>query len=199
LEANYKDFLEQFTEIEHERRTLMTDRSRVTASIRAEQSRRARRFWSSERKKSFNEARLSRIAELRKEIERIDVLLAAQASNRNVLREKEKKSVQSHHFLTKLVNFVRSIESDDFWSAEVVQINVLGSSAGGGSNTWQEPQLELVPRVGNHIVLLGKLDGGEFDRLDKLKTFYLGGLWHEGWNEFRYINIKYKDQVVCSK
>jgi cell division protein FtsQ len=199
LKANYNDFLGQFTEIELQRRSLVAQRATVEAGIRVEKAKRPKRFWNDTRDSLFRLARNKRVDELRDEVARLNVSLATLATNKATLREKEKKSQQSHHFLTKLVNFVRSVESDDFWSAQVVQINVLGSSAESGGGAWKEPQLELVPRAGNHIVLLGPLDGDELEKLNKLKTFYLGGLWHEGWSEYRYINIKYKDQVVCTK
>ncbi len=198
LNAAYLDFLGQYTELEAERRSLAVQRSTKRAEISAERAKRTKRFWSKERKTSFTEAKNKRIAEMQEEVVRLDVSLAALAEKKEALHEKEKKSQQSHHFLTKLINFVKSIESDDFWSAQIVQINVLGGGE-SGTGSWKEPQLELVPRAGNHIVLLGRLDGRECDKLDKLKLFYLNGLWHEGWNEFCYINIKYDGQIVCTK
>lgn len=198
LADNYRDFLGQFTDIENERRSVVARRAEINAAIRTERAKRPKRFWSDERDSLFRVAKAKRIAELRKDVEHLDGSLASLVSNKAAVRQKEKKSQQSHHFLTKLVNFVRSVENDDFWSAQVVQINVVGGGIENGTGAWKEPQLELVPRAGNHIVLLGALDGDESEKLDKLKTFYLGGLWHEGWNEYRYINIKYKDQIVCT-
>jgi cell division protein FtsQ len=199
LAANYSDFLSQFTEIEHERIEVTARRAGLLADIRTERARRPKRWWNNTRDSLFRLARNARLAELREDVTHLDVSLVSLAENKAALREKEKKSQQSHHFLTKLVNFVRSIESDDFWSAQVVQINLFGGGVANGSGTWKEPQLELVPRAGNHVVLLGELDGGEFKKLNKLKTFYLDGLWNEGWSGYRYINIKYEDQVVCTK
>ncbi len=199
LESAYRDFLGQYTEIESERRSLAAQRSAKRTQIREERAKRAKRFWSKERKTIFAEAKSKRIAEWQEEVVRLDASLAALSVKKEALREKEKKSQQSHHFLTKLINFVKSIENDDFWSAQIVQINVLGGGPENGTGSWKEPQLELVPRAGDHIVLLGRLDGQEREKLDKLKLFYLNGLWHEGWNEFCYINIKYNGQIVCTK
>ena len=199
VEAAYRDFLGQYTEMEGERRSLTAQRSSKRAGIRAERAKRTKRFWSRERKNLFNEAKSRRIAELQEEVVALDAALAALAVKKEALGEKEKKSQQSHLFLTKLINFVKSIENDGFWSAQIVQINVLGGGTEGGTGLWKEPQLELVPRAGDHIVLLGRLDGQEGEKLEKLKLFYLNGLWHEGWDEFCYINIKYKGQIVCTK
>ncbi len=199
LKTNYRDFLDLYTEIDAERRSLAAQRRAKREEIGGERGKRTKRFWSDSRKAAFNDAKKRRIAELQEEVAHLDAALAALAGKKEALAEKEKKSQQSHLFLTKLINFVKSIENDDFWSAQIVQINVLGGGAENGTGSWKEPQLELVPRAGDQIVMLGPLDGLEREKLDKLKLFYLNGMWHEGWNEFRYINIKYKGQIVCSR
>jgi len=59
-------------------------------------------------------------------------------------------------------------------------------------------ELELIPRKGNHVVLLG--DTQELkEKMNKLFIFYTQGLNKIGWNNYQVINIKYKNQVVCSK
>jgi cell division protein FtsQ len=38
------------------------------------------------------------------------------------------------------------------------------------------------------------------EKFEKLKTFYTEGLNKtDGWNKYSTINIKYKNQVVCTK
>lgn len=198
LRANYEDYLGQFIEIEAERRSLTSQRTAKHAEIRSARASRPKRFWSGERKEKFHADKKKRIAGLQNDVVLLDASLASLAAKKEAISAKEKKSYQNHHFLTKLVNFVKSIENDDFWGAQIVQINVLGGGE-NGLGSWKEPQIELVPRAGDHIVLLGILDGYEREKLDKLKHFYLRGLWHEGWESYRYINIKYKDQIVCTK
>lgn len=104
--------------------------------------------------------------------------------------ETEKKSKESYIFIYKLINFVRYIEDNEFWKSQIVQINLIAGS--------QEPEIELIPRVGDHVVLLGGMDGYE-KKLDKLMAFYRKALPHEGWDRWNYINLKYDGQVVCSK
>ena len=191
--ANYNDFLERFTALEDERRSLSSQLSATRSGIRAVQSKGPKRLWSRVRKKAFNDERAARLVELRKQAAGLEAQLVRLKSQKSVLAEKEKKSYQSHRFLSKLANFVESIGRDDFWSAGIVQIN----AAGVNTKSWKEPQLELIPRVGDHVVLLGELDGGEMERLEKLRLFYTRGLRHEGWDKYDYIDIKYKDQIVC--
>lgn len=107
--------------------------------------------------------------------------------------DKEKNSDINYIFIYKLINFVRYIEDNEFWNAQIVQINVLPRSAGQS-----EPEIELIPRVGNQVILLGSLDGYE-RRLDKLMTFYRKVAPAEGWDRWSYINLKYDGQVVCRK
>ncbi len=62
----------------------------------------------------------------------------------------------------------------------------------------EQKEFELVPKKGNHIVLLGNTDDLE-EKLGKLLVFYNKGLNEIGWNKYHVINIKYKNQVICSK
>jgi len=52
--------------------------------------------------------------------------------------------------------------------------------------------------LGDHVILLGSAEelGDKFSRL---LAFYKFGLNKIGWNKYNFINIKYKNQVVCSK
>ena len=93
--------------------------------------------------------------------------------------------------MSKLINFVKYIENDSFWRAEIVQIVASTMSSG-------DLELELIPRTGRHTVLFGQVDDVE-EKLDKLLAFYQKGLTNIGWDEFRTISIKYKGQVVCTR
>jgi cell division protein FtsQ len=76
---------------------------------------------------------------------------------------------------------------NDFWNSQIEQIymNVNGD-------------MELIPRVGDHTIVFG--DARELPaKFDKLYLFYKEGLNKTGWNKYKTINLKYKDQVVCTK
>ena len=87
----------------------------------------------------------------------------------------------------KMFDFVTYIVDHPFWNAQIEQIYVR-----------DDLKIELVPRVGDAIILLGSLDNFE-SKLDKLKKIYLGGFNVMGWNKYKVIDLQYKDQVVCSK
>jgi len=82
---------------------------------------------------------------------------------------------------------LRFIQSDDFLSAWIDQISVTRSG-----------EFELIPRNGSHTIEFGKADDME-KKFEKLMKFYKEGLAHVGWGSYKKINIKYKNQVVCSK
>ncbi|MDR1090381.1 MAG: hypothetical protein LBL79_04825 [Prevotella sp.] len=58
--------------------------------------------------------------------------------------------------------------------------------------------ITLIPRVGDHRIILGDLDGYK-ERLNKLMTFYRNGLNETGWNKYSVINLKFDKRVVCIK
>ena len=110
----------------------------------------------------------------------------------NLPSDDEKNRKKNYEFLIKLINFVKFIEASNIWSSGIEQINVVERVAG----SVLEPKVEIVPRVGNHIVVLGSLDNYR-QMLDKLIFFYRQALDYEGWDKYRIIDISYDGQVVC--
>ena len=89
--------------------------------------------------------------------------------------------------LNLLYNLAKRINKSEFWDAQINQIYL--NSDG---------EIELIPRVGNHRIIVG--DGRRIDqKLTKLMAFYKEGLNKTGWNDYKVINLKYKNQVVCTK
>lgn len=86
-----------------------------------------------------------------------------------------------------LLQVVRALDRSEFWKAQIEQINVT-----------RDGQIELVPRVGDHLLILGTADDVE-DKLERLLNFYEKGLDKVGWNKYRSISVAYDGQVVCKK
>ena len=86
-----------------------------------------------------------------------------------------------------ICKFVNYLQSDELWRNQIAQVYV---------NTSNE--VELVPRVGNHIILLGGLDSYE-KKMNKLEAMYNEGFAIAGWNAYSVINLKFKDQVICKR
>lgn len=91
------------------------------------------------------------------------------------------------YFLFRLFEFARYVSNDRFWNAQIEQIYVHNPNS-----------IELIPLVGPHIVDMGSLDNFE-KKLSKLKLFYEKALPAEGWNKYSVINLKFKNQIVCTK
>lgn len=86
-----------------------------------------------------------------------------------------------------IFDFARFLNEDEFWGSQIEQVNV-----------GQDLKVELVPRVGGHIIMLGSFDRYK-QKLEKLRKFYLYGLNEIGWNLYSKIDLQYRDQVVCTK
>lgn len=86
-----------------------------------------------------------------------------------------------------LLPLARWIQNDPFWNSQVMQIDV--SDKG---------EIELVPRVGEHTILLGAPVELK-EKLNRMKAFYTKGLNKVGWNKYATISLKYENQIVCKK
>jgi cell division protein FtsQ len=59
-------------------------------------------------------------------------------------------------------------------------------------------EIELIPKVGEQSIIMG--DTVLIDhKLKNLRTFYNYGMKNFAWNNYKVINLKYENQVVCSK
>jgi cell division protein FtsQ len=94
---------------------------------------------------------------------------------------------QSKRVIYDLLILVNYINQNDLWRAQFEQIYVNESY-----------EFELVPRVGAHIILFGGISNYE-EKLENLKTLYTESFNKSGWNEYLFINLKFKNQIICTK
>ena len=85
------------------------------------------------------------------------------------------------------MELAKFIHDDLFWSEQIEQINVVGPD-----------EIELYPRVGQHIIELGSVDNFQ-EKLSRLRIFYREGLERVGWNKYKRISLAYDGQVGCTK
>lgn len=85
-----------------------------------------------------------------------------------------------------LFELAQFITGDDFWNAQIEQIYVN-----------ENAEFELIPRVGGQVVLLGSLDEYKY-KFEKLRALYRT-FNQIGWNNYSKINLKYKNQIICTK
>ncbi|MBQ8990035.1 MAG: cell division protein FtsQ [Prevotella sp.] len=88
---------------------------------------------------------------------------------------------------TTLTRVANQILQDKFWKNQVVQINILTDGS-----------VEIVPRVGDHVIYLGAPINID-KKLERLRKFYLYGLNKAGWNKYNYINVEFDNQIICKR
>ena len=93
-----------------------------------------------------------------------------------------------------------TIMADDLWRNQIEQINVL-----------KDKTIEIVPRVGDHIINIGMLPNSRYPerrkelvsefvkkQLQRIELFYNYGLSEAGWNKYSYISVEFANQVICT-
>jgi cell division protein FtsQ len=79
------------------------------------------------------------------------------------------------------------IREDAFYKAQFEQIYIN-----------RKGEYEITPRVGRHSILLGNVENLN-KKLRKLKLFYKEGISKVDWNKYKQIDLRFSDQIVCSK
>lgn len=100
-----------------------------------------------------------------------------------------------------IVPVANVIMANDLWKNLIEQIHVLPDLG-----------IEIVPRVGNHIVYIGNLPMTKNMRkrktliedfisrkLTRLVKFYKYGLSQVGWNKYPYISLEFDNQIICKR
>ncbi|WP_278624674.1 cell division protein FtsQ [Parabacteroides gordonii] len=95
--------------------------------------------------------------------------------------------VEKELAVTDLYKFALFLQENEFWNDQIEQIYV-----------HPDNEVELIPRVGNHRIVLGTFNDFE-EKLDNLRLFYDKVIPKTGWEKYSIINLKYKDQIVCTK
>jgi cell division protein FtsQ len=84
-----------------------------------------------------------------------------------------------------LLEMIRYINDDDFWRAQIAQIDV--SSAG---------DVKMLPQVTGQVIEFGKSDQVE-TKFSKLMIFYKKILPQRGWTRYNRVNLEYEGQIIA--
>jgi cell division protein FtsQ len=79
------------------------------------------------------------------------------------------------------------LSRNDFFNAQIEEIFVN-----------EHKEIELFPKLGDQIIVFGSIDNLE-DKFSKLMVLYKDGFNKIGWDKYSIINLKYNNQVVCTK
>lgn len=108
--------------------------------------------------------------------------------NDSLLRKNyQLNALNNFSVLEEIFILAKHIETSEFLSSQIDQI--YRNNKG---------EYELIPKIGNQVIILGKLDRLDH-KLLKLEAFYKQALPYNGWEKYNTINLKYNKQVVCSK
>lgn len=87
----------------------------------------------------------------------------------------------------RLLPMIRFIEQDEFWKAQIQQVNVL-----------KEGEVQVVPLIGDQLVEFGGPEGYS-KKFRNLKALYEQGFAETGWARYDTISLEFENQVVCTK
>tara|TARA_B100001758_G_scaffold247950_1_gene268954 strand:- start:20435 stop:21154 length:720 start_codon:yes stop_codon:yes gene_type:complete len=85
-----------------------------------------------------------------------------------------------------IVAFINEINKSEFWKSQLTQLH------------YNDDDIILIPRVGDHKIHIESLDNIK-EKLDQLYQFYNIALPAKGWQTYTDINLKYKNQIICTK
>lgn len=120
---------------------------------------------------------------------KLEAQIEALAMEQDVARQKQSSVRAAGEDFDALLGFLKHVDNNKFWSAEVVQIMLAGGNG-------KRMELRFVPRSGTFVVDLGAPSGYD-TKLSNLYRFYTKGLDNVGWNKYSSISLRYSGQVVC--
>lgn len=92
-----------------------------------------------------------------------------------------------HDHLKDLYKLVMALRNDDFFISLIDQIY-----------RDENGEWVLIPKSERHKIVIGKTEGLD-DKLFRLKRFYRQGLKQAGWQNYKTIDLRFKDQIICQK
>ena len=85
-----------------------------------------------------------------------------------------------------IYDFVNEINKSDFWNAQITQIH------------FHKNDIYLIPRVGTQRISIGNLQNTK-EKLENLYHFYKIAMPLKGWQAYSDINLKFNNQIVCTR
>ena len=105
----------------------------------------------------------------------------------NFPSDQQKLSKPDSLLLNDILHFTKAVETDSFFMAQTAQVNIATNG-----------DFELIPSVGDHIVLIGSVENIE-DKLNRLYTFYKKVWVQSGLNAYQVIDCRFDNQIVALK
>ncbi len=87
--------------------------------------------------------------------------------------------------MPELMDLIRFINGDEFWSAQITELEVNSRS-----------DIKLYQQVGHQIIEFGDAHDVE-SKFERIKIFYKEIQPRKGWNAYNKVSVKFRDQIVC--
>ncbi|SFN99845.1 cell division protein FtsQ [Algoriphagus ornithinivorans] len=87
--------------------------------------------------------------------------------------------------MPELMDLIRYIAADKFWSAQITELEVNSPT-----------DIRMYQQVGSQIIEFGDAFNLQ-DKFDRIKIFYKEILPRKGWDTYSRVSVKFKDQIVC--
>lgn len=95
--------------------------------------------------------------------------------------------VDENYIKKELMPFIKYLEKDEFWKAQIEQIYVASGH-----------ELILTPLVGDHVIEFGTVVDFK-KKLVNIKGFYEQVLAQNNWGVYNKINVKFENQIIGTK
>jgi cell division protein FtsQ len=99
----------------------------------------------------------------------------------------EKLSKPDSALLHDILQLAKIVQKDSFFNAQIAQVNIAPNG-----------DFELIPTLGDHMVLLGSMEHVE-DKLNRLYTFYKKVWVPSGINAYQVLDLRFSPQIVALK
>lgn len=114
----------------------------------------------------------------------VEIPVSAKYVDRILIASGTKPDEKIKMSLLKMADFVNK---DAFWRAQIEQVFIQ-----------ENGELLLLPQVGDYLIEFGTPDDYLL-KFRNLKAVYQEGFKNMGWNKYKTISVKYRNQVVCTK
>jgi len=107
--------------------------------------------------------------------------------SKNLTPKENEIVVPQNNILQDIYILSKYIYEDEVWNSLIEQIYVN-----------KDYEFELIPKIGDQIIVFGTIENYK-EKFRKLKALYQIGFPKTDWNMYKTIDLKYKNQAVCTK
>lgn len=92
----------------------------------------------------------------------------------------------------------KSLLKDVFQLAEMINSDVFLKALVEQLYVDKKGEFVLVPKLGSSVIQFGRIKDAA-DKLKRIKIFYSDGLPYTGWNQYKALDVRFKNQVVARR